>query len=84
MLFIQCIVLAIVCIPTSTHKLYKITSYPQTQTLLHVSATNRHPQGDASTKEYIILLHQILQINVNMHNNVIFRPTTGYEGLEEK
>jgi hypothetical protein len=48
-------------IPTSTHKLYKITSYPQT--LQHVSATNRHPQEDASTKEYIILLHQPLLYN---------------------
>jgi len=31
-------------------------------TLLHVSATNHHSQGDVSTKEYIILIYQILHM----------------------
>lgn len=35
--------------PKYAHKLYKITNYPYTQTLLHVPAINLHPQGDVST-----------------------------------
>jgi hypothetical protein len=33
-------------------------------TNLHVSAINRHPQGDVSTKEYAILIHQSHMYNV--------------------
>lgn len=45
-------------------KLYKVTNYPYTKTLLHVSAINRHPQGDVNTKEHIILIYQIYIYNV--------------------
>jgi len=34
--------------------MYKTVSYPFIQTRLHVSAINRHPQGDVNIKEYTI------------------------------
>jgi hypothetical protein len=34
--------------------MHKIVSYPFTQTRLHVSGTNRHPQGDVNAKEYTV------------------------------
>jgi len=45
-------------VTAKTHKVYRIRGYPQTWILLDVSAINRHPQRDFSTKEYMVLLHQ--------------------------
>jgi hypothetical protein len=44
-------------------------NYPQTRTLLHISAINLHPQGDVNTKDYIILLHQFYRYSVKIYNS---------------
>jgi hypothetical protein len=58
-------------VPTYVHKLHtiKVTNYPHTWTLLHVSEINCHPQTDINTKPYILLKHQIDAHNVEMYSN---------------
>ena len=36
--------------------LHKIVNYPETCTLLHVSAINRHPQGGVNWMKYTYIL----------------------------
>jgi len=38
---------------------FVLMNYPLTETLLHVSAINCHPQGDVNTTDYIILIHYL-------------------------
>jgi hypothetical protein len=45
--------------PTRAQKLFKMLSYAQTYILLHVLAIHSQPNGDISTKEYVILIHKL-------------------------
>lgn len=43
---------------------FALMNYPLTETLLHVSAINCHPQGDVNSTDYIILIHYLQIFNV--------------------
>jgi hypothetical protein len=43
---------------------FVLMNYPLTETLLHVSAINCHPQGDVNTTDYIIAIHYLQIISV--------------------
>jgi hypothetical protein len=38
-------------------------------TPLHISAINRHPQGDVNSQEYVILIHQSYITVLKMYNS---------------
>ena len=54
-------------ITAKAHKAYRITGYPQTWILLHVSARNRHPQRDLLRQFYITAWYIYIYIYIYLY-----------------